>query len=63
VPARRGAGVGRRLLTAVVDAARAAGCRAIDLEVDETHARAANLYEREGFRKYGRTRFGRKLGG
>src|SRR5262249_9555551 len=45
VPARRGQGIGRRLLSAVIEHARRAGCAAIDLEVEASHGRAARLYQ------------------
>jgi GNAT superfamily N-acetyltransferase len=57
VPERRGAGVGTRLLSAARERARAAGARAIDLEVEESHARAERLYVREGFRRHTRVRW------
>jgi GNAT superfamily N-acetyltransferase len=47
---QRGAGAGGLLLDAVIAAARARGCTALDLEVDVDHQRAANLYARRGFR-------------
>ncbi|MFH1278981.1 MAG: GNAT family N-acetyltransferase [Candidatus Eisenbacteria bacterium] len=57
LPERRSEGVGKRLLEAVLGAAREAGCRAVDLEVDEEHARAERLYERRGFRRVVRNRW------
>ena len=57
VPERRGRGIGRALLVRVIDEARALGCKAIDLEVEEAHRRAERLYEREGFRPLARTRW------
>ena len=48
-PAHRDGGIGTALLRAAREAAVAAGARAIDLEVDRDHARAARLYERHGF--------------
>jgi GNAT superfamily N-acetyltransferase len=60
-PAERGRGLGRTLLQAVVDACRAAGCAAIALEVEASHARAANLYRREGFTAHRRARWVRLL--
>jgi GNAT superfamily N-acetyltransferase len=57
VPERRGEGVGTRLLSAAREKARAAGARAIDLEVEESHARAERLYVREGFRRHTRVRW------
>ena len=49
LPAWRGRGVGAGLLRASLAAARERGCLMMDLEVTEDHARAARLYEREGF--------------
>ena len=48
-PEHRDRGVGRSLLRAAMARARELGCRAVDLEVDEGHRRAENLYRREGF--------------
>lgn len=47
-PEGRGEGLGRRLLQAVEDEARASGCCKITLEV-RVDNRARNLYERFGF--------------
>jgi ribosomal protein S18 acetylase RimI-like enzyme len=47
--AARGQGVGTRLLTAVFDQARHAGCRTVRLEVVDTNTGARALYERLGF--------------
>lgn len=57
IPARRGRGIGARLLDEAVALARARGCAAIDLEVEARHARAANLYARAGFRAHSRARW------
>jgi GNAT superfamily N-acetyltransferase len=57
VPAMRSRGVGTRLLRETMAQASAAGCAAIDLEVDAGHARAARLYSREGFRAHRRARY------
>lgn len=57
----RGRGVGRALLVDVIEVARRAGCRAIDLEVDVEHGRAEHLYEREGFERLARRRWARRL--
>lgn len=57
VPDRRSSGVGTQLLDSVRAEAVAEGCRAIDLEVDADHARAANLYARKGFRPHRRARW------
>lgn len=57
VPGRRGAGIGTRLLERAIAEARQRGCRAIDLEVDDEHARAAHLYQRAWFRPLSRKRW------
>lgn len=57
VPEHRNDGVGSLLLHAVMSHARAAGCTAIDLEVEEDHQRAERLYQREGFRPHRRRRW------
>lgn len=62
IPARREHGIGRALLRAACAHARKLGCAAIDLEVEASHARAANLYVREGFERHRRTRFVLRLG-
>jgi ribosomal protein S18 acetylase RimI-like enzyme len=49
VPARRGGGIGRALLEATMDAARAAGATGIDLNTGETDTAARALYESAGF--------------
>ncbi len=61
VPERRNRGIGRRLVDAVAERAEARGCVAIDLEVQADHARAANLYVREGFRSLRRDHLTRPL--
>jgi GNAT superfamily N-acetyltransferase len=61
VPAMRSHGVGTALLREAIARAEGEGCGAIDLEVDEAHARAANLYARAGFRKLPRSRWYAKL--
>lgn len=60
-PALRARGLGRVLLHAACEHARSAGCAAVDLEVEESHARAADLYLREGFSALARRRFVRAL--
>jgi len=60
-PANRSAGLGRALLLAACEHARAEACAAVDLEVETTHARAANLYIREGFHPQRRSRWVRML--
>ncbi len=57
----RNRGIGQRLLAAALDVARAEGCRAIDLKVAVEHRQAERLYERAGFRRLDRTRFGVEL--
>jgi GNAT superfamily N-acetyltransferase len=61
VPDRRGSGIGTRLLREAERRARAAGCAAVDLEVDVEHGRAADLYRREGFVPLPRARWVKKL--
>jgi GNAT superfamily N-acetyltransferase len=61
-PPHRERGIGRALLLEAVAHARAAGCAAMDLEVEESHDRAAHLYLREGFGPHTRRRFVRKFG-
>jgi GNAT superfamily N-acetyltransferase len=48
-PLHRGRGVGRRLLAAVEDGARAAGCCKITLEVRDDNATAQSLYRALGY--------------
>jgi len=60
-PASRGAGVGAALLGAALAEARRCGARAVDLEVDARHARAARLYRRAGFRRLRRARYAREV--
>ena len=48
-PTRRGAGVGGTMLRAVMDAARAAGFRAVSLSVHKSNRPALRLYEKSGF--------------
>lgn len=61
LPAWRGRGVGADLVRASLVQARARGCLMMDLEVTENHARAARLYEREGFEALPRGRWVRRL--
>jgi GNAT superfamily N-acetyltransferase len=61
VPERRAGGIGTALLRRAIEVARADGCLAIDLEVDQNHTRALGLYEREGFRPFARTHLSRRL--
>lgn len=52
-PHARGRGVGRLLLDAVLDAARARGLRRVTLTTRERYGAAMRLYERCGFRYVG----------
>jgi ribosomal protein S18 acetylase RimI-like enzyme len=52
LPAFRGRGVGRALLAAVDDRARARGCIKVTLEVLEDNAPARGLYRAHGFRDF-----------
>lgn len=49
VPERRGEGIGRALLEATMEAARAGGADHIDLNTGETDTAARALYESAGF--------------
>ena len=49
VPHLRGRGIGRQLLGAVVDKARALGCCKVTLEVHENNTHARRVYESLGF--------------
>ena len=49
-PSMRGRGVGRRLLSALLDSARAAGVRKLSLEVSALNPVARRLYESAGMR-------------
>jgi GNAT superfamily N-acetyltransferase len=60
-PPYRERGIGRALLLDAIEHARAAGCAAMDLEVEAAHDRAEHLYLREGFVAHTRRRFVRKL--
>ena len=57
LPLLRGRGVGTKLLGCAIARAQADGCRALDLEVDQDHARVERLYERSGFLRLPRRRF------
>src|SRR4029077_12525992 len=45
----RGTGLGRALVAATLDRARARGCRRVELDVNEANATAQRLYESFGF--------------
>jgi ribosomal protein S18 acetylase RimI-like enzyme len=49
VPERRGEGLGRALLEAAMEAARAAGATHVELNTGETDTEARSLYESAGF--------------
>jgi aminoglycoside 6'-N-acetyltransferase len=57
VPAWRNRAVGTELVQAAIALARSAGAAALELEVEETHARATHLYARAGFRPLSRRRW------
>ena len=61
MPEHRSQGIGRALLAAACEASVQGGCVAVDLEIEATHERAANLYLRLGFRPHARTRWVKKL--
>lgn len=60
-PHLRSLGLGQKLLVAAIDHARSVGCLAVELEVDNGHPRAGNLYRREGFLPLDRSRLYRLL--
>ncbi len=62
VPEHRAGGIGNQLLEAVIAAALAAGCAALDLEIDRDHERVRSLYTRHGFTALPRSRVVKKLG-
>ena len=49
MPTRRREGLGRALVEATIEVARAAGARSIDLNTGETDLGARALYEKLGF--------------
>jgi ribosomal protein S18 acetylase RimI-like enzyme len=55
-PVARGAGLGMRLIEAVVDWARERGAAAVELSVTTNNAAGAGLYTRAGFAETGRRR-------
>ena len=61
VPEHRTGGVGTQLLEAVIAAATASGCAALDLEIDQDHERVLSLYERHGFTALPRSRVVKRL--
>lgn len=60
-PAMREHGVGGELLGEAIAAASVAGCLAMELEVETSHARAEHLYRRHGFGDLPRRRWTRPL--
>ncbi len=62
VPEHRTGGVGTQLLEAVIAAATASGCAALDLEIDQDHERVRSLYDRHGFSPLPRSRVVKRLG-
>jgi GNAT superfamily N-acetyltransferase len=60
-PAWRARGVGALLLQAAVEQATSRDCNVVDLEVQEGHERAGNLYGRHGFARLPRTRWLKQL--
>jgi ribosomal protein S18 acetylase RimI-like enzyme len=61
LPDFRNAGIGTTLIEQVIIEAEKSACLAIDLEVDDNHQRAANLYERKGFHRLKRSRWAKSL--
>jgi aminoglycoside 6'-N-acetyltransferase len=61
VPSWRDRAVGTELVHASVALAKSAGACALELEVEETHGRAAHLYARAGFRPLTRRRWSLSL--
>jgi len=55
-PSGWGSGIGRRLLNAALDAAKARGAAAVYLEVRDSNDRARQLYRSSGFEEIGRRR-------
>jgi ribosomal protein S18 acetylase RimI-like enzyme len=52
--AARGSGIGRALLAAAEETAAGRGCEELRLEVRKDNARAIDLYEKSGYRRFGR---------
>lgn len=63
LPEARGQGLGRRLMTEAIQAARRQGLERIELEVFASNPRAIALYESFGFVREGVKRRARKLDG
>lgn len=60
-PEARGRGRGAALLESALQEAQTRGAKAMDLEVEQGHERAASLYQRSGFRRLSRTRWQREI--
>ncbi|WP_041285935.1 GNAT family N-acetyltransferase [Desulfomonile tiedjei] len=60
-PEHRNKGVGRELLSKLLEHARELGIAAIDLEVDSEHQAAESLYAGFGFRRLSRSRWVKTL--
>jgi diamine N-acetyltransferase len=60
-PSHRGGGIGGRAIALAEEACRAAGVRALHLEVERTNARARALYARTGFADTDRLLLTRRL--
>ena len=60
-PSHRGGGIGRTAITLAEDACRAAGVRALHLEVERGNARGRALYARTGFADTDRLLLTRRL--
>lgn len=63
IPGYRERGLGRRLITATIDAARGQGLHRIDLDVHADNLRARALYEKVGFVEEGTARDGVRIDG
>ncbi|MND38455.1 putative acetyltransferase YhhY [compost metagenome] len=63
IPGYRDRGIGRRLITVVLDAARAAGMHRIELNARVENERAIALYEKVGFQHEGIARHAVKIDG
>jgi GNAT superfamily N-acetyltransferase len=61
LPDFRERGIGSLLVAEFIRVASAFGWRAIDLEIDSAHRRAASLYGRHGFAELDRSRLSRRL--
>lgn len=57
MPSHRTSGIGTKLLEATMEFAKSLNCSALDLEVEDDHARVKKWYERHGFSAHTRSRF------